>query len=404
MGMNAPNNQELQIIQALSSVSVPEKVIRESNIKELIHGMTADQELVQTDAQRLEQLRQEEKDGNFIGNWYYDRDDKVQDAQIDLNKSIGRLTQKSSQLLIVNTAISKVLNDQQHILLEQQNILKYQTDALEEQNFKILEQQELLERQQQDINKANQGLLEAKSLTQEQAHKLVGCVVRVTEAEKKIDTANEALRTALEQHVHDSVAQCIASLKDGFAKQTQRQDAFEQQLEGSFAVQSQHTQAELGRFASDATEFKTNVEKQLQAHVQTVLEKTSTQNAATQKLHETLSAQLKKLQQDTAVTMEQKVLALCETVRGVEQGQETALQVHAQALEAQRESLERSLQHLGVDLRNKSEALKDTEGQLAILQAKQQKSASRNRLALAAVAFLALASLGWQIAQHFALV
>lgn len=109
--MTVLNKQELEIIQVFSSVSVPEKIIRDSNIKELIQGMTAEQEAVHADARRLERLRQEKKEGNFIGNWWHDRDDKVQDAQIDLNKTIGRLTQKSSQLLIVNTAISKVLND-----------------------------------------------------------------------------------------------------------------------------------------------------------------------------------------------------------------------------------------------------------------------------------------------------
>ena len=172
--MTALNNQELQIVQVFSSVDIPEKIIRDSNIKDLIRDMTAEQDSVQSDARRLEQLRQEKKEGNFIANWWNDRDDKVQDAQIDLNKSIGRLTQKSSQLLIVNTAISKVLHDQQRILLEQQNILKRQTYTLEEQNRKILEQQKLLEKQQQDINKANQGLMEAKGITQEQAQQLVG--------------------------------------------------------------------------------------------------------------------------------------------------------------------------------------------------------------------------------------
>lgn len=453
--MTALNKQELQIIQAFSSVDVPERIIRDSNIKELLHGMTAEQDAVQSDARRLERLRQEKKDGNFIGNWWNDRDDKVQDAQIDLNKSIGRLTQKSSQLLIVNTAISKVLNDQQRILLEQQNILKRQTDTLEEQNRKILEQQKLLEKQQQDINKANQGLMEAKGITQEQAHKLVGCVVRVTEAEKKIDVANEALRVALEQHMHDSVAQCIASLNSGFSEQAQRHDAFEhqlksaftaqsrhtqtelerfsaestqlksaleqqlettiadlgrrrevfeQQLTSAFSTQSQHAQAELMRFASETAEFKTNIGQQLQANIQTVLEKTAAQDAAAQQLREAISAQLKKFQQDMVSAVEQKVLALRETVRGVEQKQETAQQEQFQALQAQRESLERSLQHLEADLSGKAEALKAAEEQLAALQVEQQKGANNNRLAIAAVACLALASLGWQAIKHLQII
>ena len=118
--MTVLNTQELSIIQAFASSNVPEGVMRESKIRELIRDMTVAQSSVQSDSDRLEALRKEKKEGNIFSNWLYDRDDKVQDAQLDLNKSIGRLTQTSSQLLIVNTAISKVLNDQQHILLEQQ--------------------------------------------------------------------------------------------------------------------------------------------------------------------------------------------------------------------------------------------------------------------------------------------
>ncbi|MDH0445070.1 hypothetical protein N7388_15520 [Stutzerimonas stutzeri] len=456
--MTALNKQELQIIQAFSSVDVPERIIRDSNIKELLHGMTAEQDAVQSDAQRLERLRQEKKDGNFIGNWWNDRDDKVQDAQIDLNKSIGRLTQKSSQLLIVNTAISKVLNDQQRILLDQQQTLKRQTDTLEEQNRKIFAQQKLLEKQQQDINQANQGLMEAKGLTQEQAQQLVGCVKLVKEAESRISVANQALRSGVEHYLNDSVAQCLGRLNTGFAEQEQRhadfeqqiisafstqsqqaqaelehiaaesaqlksaleaqlestiaalgqhREAFEQQLTSAFSTQSQHAQAELERFASDTAEFKTSIGQQLQAHIQTVLEKAAAQDAAAQQLREAISAQLKKFQQDMVATVEQKVLALRETVKGVEQKQETAQQEQTQALQAlqaQRESLERSLQHLEANLSGKAEALKTAEAQLAALQAEQRKSTSSNRLAVAAVACLALASLGWQVAQHFALI
>ena len=399
MAMTALNKQELEIIHAFSSVEVPEKIIRDSNIRELILGMRTEQEAVQTDAQRLERLRQEKKEGNFFGNWLNDRDDKVQDAQIDLNKTIGRLTQKSSQLLIVNTAISKVLNDQQRILLEQQNILKQQ-----EQNRKILEQQNLLEKQQQDINKANQGLMEAKGITQEQAQQLVGCVKLVKEAESRISEANQTLRSGIEQNLHDSVERYLGRLNSGFAEQEQRYDAFEQQVIGGFSTQSQQAQealeriaadsaqlnanlqeqlastvatlgqqreafeqqlttafstlsqraqAELVRFASDTTEFKVDIGQQLQAHVQTVLEKISAQDATIQQLHK--------------------------TIKSVEQKQD-------------------AVQHEQI------QALKALEGQFATLQTEQQKGAKSNRLAVAVVATLALVSLGWQVVQHFALV
>ncbi len=134
--MRTLNKQELEIIQTFSSADVPESVIRASNIKGLIHGMNAAQKAVKLNTKRMESLRQDEKDGNFVGNWWNDRDDKVQDAQIDLNKSIGDLTEKSSQLLIVNTLISKVLYDQQKVLNDQQIILNEQADALKKTEYK----------------------------------------------------------------------------------------------------------------------------------------------------------------------------------------------------------------------------------------------------------------------------
>lgn len=397
--MTTLNKQELQIIQAFSSADVPERIFRESNIKELIHSMTTEQDSVQSDTQRLEALRKEKKDGNVLGNWWHDRDDKVQDAQINLNKSIGRLTQKSSQLLIVNTAISKILNDQQRILLEQQHILKNQTDTLEEQNHKILEQQKLLEKQQQDINKANQGLMEAKGITQEQAQQLVGCVKLVKEAESRIDAANNALRSNVRQDLRDSIEQCVERLDNGFVEQTKRRAIFEQkftndflaqarqtqkaleqimaegalqktavqeqlataiamlkqqgetlehQLTNSFSSQSQHAKAELAQFARDSAEFKSDINQKLHVHIQAILETVSVQDAAAKQLYD-------KFKEMEAIQNQQ------------------------------------------------AQAQKASETQLATLQVKYQKSADGNRLVIAGTAILAIFSVGWQVAQYFLL-
>jgi len=89
--------------------------------------------------------------------------------------------------------MATVLNDQQKLLIQQQYKLEEQAKLLFTQNEKIFEQQTLLENQQKEINKANQGLLEAKGLTQEQAQQLVGCIVKVQQAEKRIkeDTAQQ---------------------------------------------------------------------------------------------------------------------------------------------------------------------------------------------------------------------
>lgn len=230
--MGNASHQEVQIIQALSSTEVPEKFLLQSNIKELIHDMLADQKAVSSESQRLKRLRQEEKDGNFFSNWWDDRDEKVQDAQINLSRSIGNLTQRSSQLIIINTAISKVLIDQQRTLLKQQEQLKQQANEIGVQNQKILEQQTLLEQQQREINAANQGLLEAKGITQEQAQKLVGCVVRVTEAEKKIEASNAQLREEIAHKLHAQADEMRLELTGQEAENTKQR----QELQGKFEI------------------------------------------------------------------------------------------------------------------------------------------------------------------------
>lgn len=354
--MNVVNKQELQIVQAFSSIDLPEKIIRDSNLTELIHGMTTEQSAIQSDAQRLDRLRQQKKDANFVANWWNDQDDLVQDAHIDLNKSVGRLAQKSSQLLIVNTAISKVLNDQQRILLEQQDLLTQQADKLEDQNGKILEQQKLLEKQQKDINAANQGLMEAKGITQEQAQKLVGCVVRVTDAEKKIGIANEELLSTLDQRLHDGIEKCVDRLNAGLSELGHSQEAVKQEFLNLLSVQSHH-----------GTE------------------------------------QLRQFQEDITSALERAKLAQDEAVKTVENKFTYAQQDQEKAIEAQRESSGRSQQRVEDALNRNAESLKALESQLANLRAEQQKHASRNRRALAFAVCLALSSISWIIAQRFSM-
>ena len=117
--------------------------------------------------------------------------------------------------------------------------------------------------------------------------------------------------------------------------------------------QSEHAQAELARLASDSAELKVGIGQQLQVHFQTVLEKVSVQNETSQQLHE--------------------------AVKSVEQKQEAVQNEQAQALKA-------------------------VKVLLAVLQTEQKKGTSNNRLTTAVVAALALVSLGWQVAQHFALM
>jgi len=365
------SSQELQIVQAFSSLEVPERIIRESNIKELLHGLNADQEKVLSEADRLNRLRGEKKDGNFVGNWFHGRSDKIQEAQLDLNASIGQLTQKSSQLLVVNTAISKVLSDQQNLLLQQQQLLKQQADELVAQNQRILDQQVQLGEQQKAINAANQGLLEAKGLTQEQAQQLVGCVKQVREAEQRIDAAHQALRDEVIRDLGVASAQCVSQLAVGFANLDQRQTENARQLGDALQAQVERNDGEFTRFAADNQRLREELERRLQQQDSALASQAAEATGAQAALEQRQQAQAQALQER---------LGACEA---------TALQ-QATAL---RESFGQSLQALDLGLSQR----------LLALQVGHDRRFARQRLALAGASVVALAALGWQAAVHFAL-
>ncbi|WP_286785845.1 MULTISPECIES: hypothetical protein [Pseudomonas] len=365
-------SQELQIVQAFSSLEVPERIIRESNIKELLLGLSADQERVLSEADRLNRLRGEKKDGNFVGNWFHGRSDKIQEAQLDLNASIGQLTQKSSQLLVVNTAISKVLSDQQKLLLQQQNLLKQQADELVAQNQRILDQQVQLGEQQQAINAANQGLLEAKGLTQEQAQQLVGCVKQVREAEQRIDAANRALRDEVTRDLGVASAQCVSQLGVGFANLEQRQAENARQLSDALQAQAERNKEEFARFAEDSQRLREDIDRHLQGQDTTLASQ---------------AAEATRVQ----AALEQRQRAHAQALQEQLGAHEAASLQQAAAL---RESFDQSLQTLDLSLSQR----------LLALQADHDRRFVQLGLALAGASVLALAALGWQAAVHFALI
>lgn len=437
--MTSPNSQELRIVEAFSSASVPERIIRESNIKELIRAMTTEQHDVQSRSRQLDELRQQHKEGNFLGNWWNDRGDKVQEAQLDLNKSIGRLTEKSSQLLIVNTAISKVLNDQQKILLQQQSLLKLQTDSLEQQNQKILDQQTLLEQQQREINKANRGLMEAKGLTQEQAQQLVGCVKQVREAESRISSANEALHQVFEQQLHRTTEEFLARMEGAFTEQQRRSYAFEQRLNASSAASAQQLQGMLEKAQAKAERNNQTVQQQITALTvarQQQVEEMKQQNESID--HLAISAQQLQDELKTATTavaaniqlLEGQIASLTTSQRQqLEELEQQILQAKTEQSNHLRSELVRFTNENTVFQTRQSEqqqsefkavqqklSLQDSAMQdlreeyqqkldaAEVRQIAQQKNASRTRIMLGLVATLTMASLGWQAVVHYGLL
>jgi len=399
MNIVSGNRQELQIVRDLSSLDISE-IKKLGDIKELINGIRADQNSVEDDASRLDRLRREKSEGNFISNWMKGLPDKVEDAHIDLNKSIGRLTQRSSQLLIMNTAISKILIDQQGILLQQQNLLKQQADNLKEQNLKILDQQNALEQQQKEINAANQGLLDAKGVTQEQAQQLVGCVVRVSESEKKIDVANQELRNSIDQHLRESVDNIMERLTDGFVESDKRYGTFEQKIAENLSAQAEQVKTEIKKLSKDHSDFATTLEDNLQAHIKFVMEKLCTQDATAQQSHDDFLSQLRQYQHETISALELKTQESDEVVKVVGQRHLEHKREFDQELMVQRESLAQDQQNLWTRLNGQVGMMGNIMTQLAQLKEDQHKNARSNRLTLFAVASVALFTLGWQLVMY----
>lgn len=369
--------QELQIVEVFSAASVPEEIIRGSNIKELVKGMLADQQAVRDNESALDRRRKEQSEGNFVGNWWNDRGDKVQDAQMDLSKAIGRLTEKSSQLLIVNTAISKVLSDQQRTLQGQQVALKEQADTLANQNGKILDQQRQLGEQQGEINKANRGLMEAKGLTQEQAQQLVGCVVRVTAAEQKMESANQELRETVKAQLDGSVAQCLERLDVGFAENRAFQSDCLLRVDEATAAGLGQVQQALERLLSTNAEFKREAGQHQQAQAAAIEQHRLAQETAAGQLREQTALHMKRVEQGIPAAVDQ------------------AMALHLKDVDRRLSELRDAAAVKDVELKGQAAAL-------AALRSDMQAQARTGRAALAGIACVSLLSIGWQLVRHFA--
>ncbi|WP_185752903.1 MULTISPECIES: hypothetical protein [Stenotrophomonas maltophilia group] len=213
--MNAVNqraSQELMIVRAVASVDLPQNLDSLGHVGALVKRMGEEGKALRRKAKDLEQAHQEKRDGNFFGNLIKGRQEAMEDAQMDLNKAIGNLTASTSELLVINTALSKVLHIQQEALHDQQEQLESQAIEIREQNVQILQHQEEQARQQEQIILVNEGILEAKGLTQEQALKLVGCVERVTMAEQALKLEVQRLKMDVEEHLATSSAHTAAQM------------------------------------------------------------------------------------------------------------------------------------------------------------------------------------------------
>lgn len=380
--LRTPAKNEVMIVEALSTIELPESVIGESKINYLVSEILAANATLADRGRRLDKARQEKNAGNAIGNWWHGRDERVQGAQLDLNRSIGALTQKSSQLLMLNTAISKYLTYQQRTLLEQQDMLKQQAEKIERQNVDILHQQKALAQQQREISAANQGLLEAKGISQEQAQKLVGCVKRVSEAESKMETAGRELMAAVERKLEETVGKCIGSLNEGFGIIGTRHEDLRREVNGAVSVLSFSTKGQFDQITNTNARFVANLEQRLQTHVDDALQRASAQDSAAHQLRDDLRSWLDTVQHDFLAALDGRVQTLHQFVGEIDAKYVSGHLVHEKMLVEQ------------------SMMLRDLTINLARVETNHFRTMRQNRMALIGVMMALFATIGWQTVQY----
>ena len=384
--MNDNQTSHGRIVDGIANIQIPSEILRQSDIRNIIPDIIKSQQEVKGTAVNLENLRQNQKNGNLISNWWNDRDDLVKDAQIDLNKTIGHLTEKTSTLLVVNTALAKQLNDQQNILIRQQKLLEQQTLDLKNQNKQIAEQQLVLESQQKDIILANQGLLEAKGITQDQAMQLVGCVKRVSEAEDKIKDANNQLRTDFSQALQQQAQHVVSQLEQHSARSAAFMKTANDTLNGKLLSMDQKAECQQHDLESSIRDRFSAIESAVSAQ----LAEQNHQLGQGLNRHRAESQALKEL-------VSQKMQAYANAVQK---------KIMAQALssEQQQEAFEKSHKVSHQNLANRSDqleqAVKGLGQTLTLMQQESQARASQNRMFIGITACVSLVSIMWQVLQH----
>lgn len=139
--------RSLQIVQAFSEVDVPESLYKGSNVARLVQNLQETRDGVKRSNDRLGKLRIEKDNETWYEGWNpfgVSTEEKIEEEHLKLNRQMATLAQHSSELLVVNTALSKVLCDQQQLLLDQQGILARQAEDIKNQNGRIQDGQEQL--------------------------------------------------------------------------------------------------------------------------------------------------------------------------------------------------------------------------------------------------------------------
>ncbi|WP_157146193.1 hypothetical protein [Achromobacter insuavis] len=216
--MGNMSGNELDVVRALSEVELPPDMVEFSRIGELVKNLNQSKEKLQKSKSELEKLRQDREKGNFFSNWWDDVDDQIHDASLDISRQLVDVNRHAAQLLVINTALSKMLNSQQQVLLEQQGALDKQAEQIARQNLALHEYQQDFRTQQGEISQANQKLLDAHDVSLRLAGELMQRLDQVAESERRVNAAHEILLENIERHFGEAMAQADISSEEAMTE------------------------------------------------------------------------------------------------------------------------------------------------------------------------------------------
>lgn len=182
--MSSTNNQDSQlIVQSLSNLELSSDLFSGQETQNMFRDMKSAMDKAKNSANDVRSAKQAVENGNWFGNWWYDRKDVLRDAQHDLALAVADLSENNSKLLIFNTAISKMLLDTQHKLNEQQIALNNQARELKSHTEELANQNENLNKTNQQIVQEQERLdnlikefVQIKGLTREQVGQIAQIV------------------------------------------------------------------------------------------------------------------------------------------------------------------------------------------------------------------------------------
>lgn len=409
--MSSITDEELRIIEALSSVNIPDEVFRNSNISYLVDDMIKDQTAVDLNSKKLAQSFLSNQEEGVVSQGVEANISPLQEKSTHLKELIENLEKKSSQLLIINITLSKVINDQQKNLLSQKN--------------------QLIEQQQQ-VDTFGQRLVETETIVKKQTKELADFSLQLLKNEKKIEDSSNALIWDLEQKIYDSNEQCLDQLNAGFAEQQEFYNTFEQEIMDFVSDKFQEVKDEQENLSTDIDETSVKLENKLKEFFSSDINESASKleeqlkecfyndiNQVTSKLEEQLKEDLDLINKNN----DEQSLVFSEKIEKEKQGLKTKieavsliaedtankkikniamiLQRKINSQQAQQKLLADNQKKLLASLESKFKKLKTINLDLLKSYNDQKVSNKKINTAMIVTAGLALVSIGWQIISLF---